>query len=236
MAAATLPLAARLNNVRRTDRHPLARPRSLVSANACCFLRRSIVRTLTLKNAAISASVHCNAHRFSSSTRLIFTALRPAPDRAPPAISLLPLSNFSLGFPLDEPLGGSICQSPACPSTSRGPPRNCRSTSATSALHRPCSVIHSAARALPHCLCRERSSDLRLAAPTAGILQAIENALKSEGGISVFILAVVDAVAPSNRAGFQLAFEDATSHFLVLFPVLAFFAFFCCASAHCRVP
>src|ERR1035441_548131 len=86
--------------MRRTDRRPPARPRSMASAKAGCFFRRSIVRVLTLKKEATSASVHCSPHSFSSSTRLMFTALRPAPGRAPPVMLLLSFVDISLGFPL----------------------------------------------------------------------------------------------------------------------------------------
>src|ERR1035441_9953257 len=86
--------------MRRTDRRPPARPRSMASAKAGCFFRRSIVRVLTLKKEATSASVHCSPHSFSSSTRLMFTALRPAPGRAPPVMLLLSLADVFLGFPL----------------------------------------------------------------------------------------------------------------------------------------
>src|ERR1035441_7994347 len=102
--------------MRRTDRRPLARPRSIASPKAGCFFRRSIVRVLTLKNEATSASVHCSPHSFSSSTRLMFTALRPDPRRAPPAMLLLWLSDIRLGILRDEPpLGGPVCQRPAQP-------------------------------------------------------------------------------------------------------------------------
>src|ERR1017187_7599879 len=99
--------------MRRTDRRPLARPRSIASPKAGCFFRRSIVRVLTLKNEATSASVHCSPHSFSSSTRLMFTALRPAPGRAPPVMLLLSLADV-LGFPL--------LAAPRCDSYSRSLP------------------------------------------------------------------------------------------------------------------
>src|SRR5262249_4424030 len=66
-----LPLAARRNRFLRTDTLPFSFARSIISPNFLTCRRRSIVRLLTPKKAAISSSEHCRPHSFSSSERSI---------------------------------------------------------------------------------------------------------------------------------------------------------------------
>src|SRR5579872_3979868 len=103
MAAAMLPAPANLNKLRRTETRPLALARSMISLNCFVLRRRSMVRVLTPKNAAISSSVHCIPQSFSSSAGSIWASGRAIRHLSLPGKrSLFHPASQSFGFDLLE--------------------------------------------------------------------------------------------------------------------------------------